>query len=96
MSKRNKRAPNMVAARSSRASARIAKSIPASKSRKASFAEGLRFFIRENVRVWLMFVGTATLLQAFVPWTNDRSDSLWFIVIGSTALALSIPRRFWT
>jgi len=61
MSKRNKRTPSMAAARSSRAGARIGKSVPASKFRKASFMEGLRFFVRENVRMMLIFAGATTV-----------------------------------
>ena len=94
MSKRNKRTPSMAAARSSRAGARIGKSVPASKFRKASFMEGLRFFVRENVRMMLIFAGAATLLQAFIPWSN-RIDPWPFILVGSFMLGLGVPKRFW-
>ena len=97
MSKRNKRTPSTAAARSSRAGWRIGKPIPALNfpSRHAQFAEFMRTFIKENVRMTLFFIGAASILQPFIPWTNDNGDAMWFIVIGSIALGFAVPRRLW-
>jgi len=97
MSKRNKRTPST---RSNRAGAFHEKPISASKlrnrpSRHAQFAEFMRTFIKENVRTMLFFVGAASILQPFIPWTNDNGDAMWFIVIGSIALGFAVPRRLW-
>jgi len=99
MSKRNKRT-RAVATRSSRAGAFRENPISASKlrnrpSRHAQFAEFMRTFIKENVRMTLFFIGAASILQPFIPWTNDNTDAMWFIVIGSVALGLAVPRRLW-
>jgi hypothetical protein len=99
MSKRNKRTPSTAAARSSRTGAHFEKSIPASKarspSRHAQFVELLSALIKQNVRMMLFLSGAASIAQPFIPWTNDNSDAMWFIVIGSIALGLAVPPRLW-
>jgi len=59
------------------------------------FVNGLRAFFKENLRIALLFIGVSTLLQAFIPWTNDRSTAPIFIIVGSVLLGLVLPRRFW-
>jgi len=88
MSKRNKRTPSTAAARSSRAGA----SYPSVHEKFAGF---MRVFLRVNFRMMLFLIGAASILQPFVPWTNDNSNAMWFILIGSIALGLAVPPRLW-
>ena len=66
---------------------------PPSLREKTAQASGL--FIRENVRTMLLFAGFATLVQAFIPWTNSLDDRVPFIVIGSVFLGIAVPRWLW-
>ena len=64
-------------------------------SLKVRLLGGLGILLRENVRAMVLFSGVVAVAQAFVPWTNDRMDVVWFVIFGSIMLGLGIPKRLW-
>lgn len=73
--------------------------VPTSKPRPPTFGEKLartgRSFIRENLRLMLIFIGFTLLAQAFLPWTNNRSEFVWPTIVGGILLGLALPPRLW-
>lgn len=68
---------------------------PSPPSARARLARGINLFLAENVRGMLLFFGTATLAQAFLPWTNDAMDRIVFAAVGAVMLGFAVPRRLW-
>ena len=57
---------------------------------------GLRAFMRENVRVMVIVMGVGFFMQAFIPWTSSAREGVYFVVAGSILLGLGLPKRWWT
>lgn len=62
---------------------------------KEKLAHTGRSFIRENLRLMLIFIGATSLAQAFLPWTNNRSEFIWPTIVGGILLGLALPPRLW-
>ncbi len=62
-------------------------------SKGVAIIDGIRAFIRTNVRAMLLLSGTVAIAQVFIPWGQD--DTLFFILYGSAMLGLGLPEKLW-